>query len=370
MMKMILRAALAVSVWLGGYAHAQRLITAGDSTVFGLGLTAPQMFANRLAGDLHLPLVNRAVNGNQVGDLSMDSLVFQPLATDTEVIQVVNDQRIYGINAALQEVAVEALRDVIVKATAPVRVLPQAMMLTGTWAVTGAPFWGEYTDGISTATAPSVCGSTVWVSYVATQWVNGHSQATVMIDGALVDTIHSDAGGAALETQNNVAGHTSTMWFPATKAYTGLSSGCHTVQLSTIISGQRFYSEGITGSAQQPGARVYLNKIPPIGAACTPAPCGTPANLASYNASWAALVAEMTAAGRLVVLVDAGLSLATDYQTDQLHPNAGGNVKEEVADYQAITGQPFLSVAAIQVDPSGNFYGVRGSSIVQLQAAP
>lgn len=310
----------------GASAQAQRIVAYGDSITNGLGISpATQMYRNQIGGVLNLPVVNRAVDGDMAGDVSTDTLTFQPLASDKVFMMIgTNDERIYGTSPALRAISMEAIRDAAVIATAPVRTVASAMTLGGTWTATPG-FFGSYTDNAGSTASASICGSTIWFSYVATAWSMGHGVATVTIDGTLVDTVHGDAGGIALATQN----HPSTPWFPATKRYGGLSSGCHTVQITTTVTGQRFYVEWLAGSAQPAGAPLYLSNVIRMNAAGYATYGGSDANIASYNSDIAALAAELVGDGRNVTLIDnwSAINPATDMQSDGIHLSAYGNVK-------------------------------------------
>lgn len=356
-------------------AHAQRLVTYGDSITAGQGLTSAQMYANELGATSGLPVVNRAVSGSMMADQAMDIYKFQPAPTDTVTVMLgTNDQRWYGISAARRSVAIEFLRSIIVAAAAPVKTPGTAWTYSSGWAPTGFGYFGIRTSLSSvvgeTATT-TVCGPIIWLTYIASDIsnANSNSAATVSIDGSVVDTIATNESGIAIVT------YLGQQWAPATRRY-ATTTGIHTVKVTTTTGGQYFWLEQASGSCQAPASKVYVSNIIPISASGQTAissPGGTDANIANYNNSIASLVSEVAADGLSVSLVNNNsmLILPTDYQADGIHPNAGGDVKV-ANDFYAAFPQPTYVDAKIQVDSVGNFYGVKadGTGRVKLQAAP
>lgn len=347
-----------------------RLVCYGDSITTGGGLTAQQMYANQLGTALGIAVVNRAVSGSMMADQAMDIYAFKPLATDIVTIMLgTNDQRFYGVNAARQAADIEILRNIVVMAGTSAQSLGTSWTKSSGWTNTPDGYFGIFSDSAGDVASVTVSGSTVWVGYIVDDLSIGHSRAIVKIDGVQVDEIISDASGAGVTSYLN------RQWAPAARRYSGLSSGSHTVEVTTQVAGNRFWLEYAAGSANSAGAKVAVSNIIPITASAQGAigAGGSDANIASYNSAIATLVSQAVTDGLNVALIDnhAALTLATDYQLDVVHPNASGNVKVEAAFYAPWAPPPPTYVdAKIQVDAAGIFYGAKVDGTGRVRLSP
>lgn len=297
----------------------------GDSIARGVGASVPANSWHALATP-----INTAVDSTQAAD---DSRIVQEAEPDPKRVYVTaiggNDAAFYKNDAAKQEYFRRALRSILAWRLLPDRKAgrgPKAgITFSGTWADMSSPNpCGRYTTEANASGTATVNGDTVYIGLS-----EGHypgydvmsDQVKVVIDGVDKGTFSVDAPGVT-----TILGQ----WYGrACWRFTGLGSGDHTVTITNLSqSGKHLHLDYIAGSTQAAAPRVIVGNCIKFTDAYMADLGITASTIQAYNTIISDVVAEFTAHGRDVQIMDrySVINQAIHSSDYWGHPNDAGQI--------------------------------------------
>jgi hypothetical protein len=191
---------------------------------------------------------------------------------------------------------------------------------TGSWANTQGNAFGKTTTANGAKVEETFSGDVLYLGYLAQNSSSTDSVVEVRVDGNLIDTISS------YMNSNTVGGNS---FSGMCNRYAGLGAGAHTVELTvTSAGGKRFYYDFVAGSDDIDSAGVALSNVPEYSPAGYTSFGITSAIIDQYNAIVDDLIADFTADGLNIALVDNHASIVnTTDLADSVHPNNAGHAK-------------------------------------------
>lgn len=323
---------------LSARAHAAYYVN-GDS--FSQGQVAQFCgFTCLIEVKLDAPVTSKSVSGGMCGDLVPQALTVNTAAGDVVIVETgTNGQRHYGINATLQAAHLDCMRALVGWLAIANKVTARAVSgESPTMTDTGIENIGRSSYPLGTVgttkTFTNVCGTAIDTAVINVDTGGTAAPYAVSIDGVLRGNYASSIAGLTSINGYNYA--------DGAKRFS-VGSGCHTVVLTQTGAGY-LYVQWVAGNQQTVYPTVIVTNI--IRQGTTPG-CGysvfggSDANVASYNADIAALVAEFQADGFDVRLADinAAVNNTTDLATtDCLHPVQSGHNKMGAVIWNAISG--------------------------------
>ncbi len=268
--------------------------------------------------------VKGAVSGDQAADLSKVMQGLTPSASKKYTLMIgTNDIRTYKNDAGKKEYFKRFLRQSVAwpALLSKVKARDAGMTYTGTWSNTAVNSFGKYTTANGATAQATVSGNSAYVCYIIQNYAGTDSAVNVEIDSNLVGTLSANGSSPSMNTVNG------STYSSACQRYTGLGAGSHTVKLTvTSANGKYFYLDYIAGSAQASTPKILLSNIIRMTSAAYTSFGITDATTDAYNDIIDDLIAEFSADGLNVTLVDnhAVIDPATDLQGDGVHPDASG----------------------------------------------
>ncbi|MES3041799.1 MAG: SGNH/GDSL hydrolase family protein [Pseudomonadota bacterium] len=327
-----------LSLTLAAGAGAQTISAFGDSQTDATYTASANRWRTILAGNLGQTITNYSHGGDQVGD-QLPIVIARPSpgANDTSIIWLGTNHQKQGVDATKQGYFKEGLRALILqRALAVILTAASVSGETGSWSGTGLwPSFGRASTSVGSTKTFTVSGTAVYPTVLVVDSAGGAGTYEIKIDSGTAQAFNSTA-----------AGITSPNGYPYSERahrFAGLSSGAHTVELK-MTGSSNFYVQWAGGNTQSVKPKVYVANIPRMSSASGlgyAAWGGSTANVQSYNADIAAMVAELVADGLDVTLVDlySALNDTTDlHSADGLHISDAGHVKVAAAFHTAMTG--------------------------------
>lgn len=287
----------------------------GDSIAEGVGASA----TSRRWYERFRP-INYAVSASQVADVSGRQ---RDVNVEDEYFLGIggNDAIFYKDDAAKQEYFRRCLRACLAWRLLADRKTargPQAgIAFTGTWGDMPAPSpCGKYTTQNGAMASATVSGDTVYVGVSEGDYPDMSEAINVVIDGV--------SHGNFSVKRPGVTTHLGQWWGRVAWRFTGLGAGSHSVIVTHVSpTGKFLHLDYIAGSAQAATPRVIVGNVMKFTDAYMAEKSITVSTIQAYNAIIAAVVAEFTAHGFPVVLLDryAGFDPATQSADYWGHPN-------------------------------------------------
>lgn len=294
----------------------------GDSITFGDFATVPATlgYVGLLSTALARPITNYGISGDMVPDQTARVYTTNPAYGDISTIMLgVNDERTYGLNSTTLGYYRRGLQCLAAYlGLGNKQFAISSGTYTGTWTNTTAYGLGKNsaTNG-STATF-TVNGTTVYVGMIQQDASPG--TFNVLIDGTVAGSYTTQTTGLG-PTVNGVSFGAMLLRFP------GLSAGSHTIEIvvTSATSGSNVvYVDWVAGNAQTVLPRVYVGQVTYAEVYNSG---GSSANVDSYNAVIASLIADLVSDGLNVTPVTTNvLNLSVDMD-GAYHPINTGHVK-------------------------------------------
>lgn len=316
------------------------IVAYGNSNTVGhnlpgyvLNTPPPDAYISVLASTLGVSKDVRAGSGNMMADQSWSGLYgTTPSASNHYTILLgTNDTQHYGSSPVKRDAAINFLRNILVWNLCPVKTLARdaGMSFTGSWSNTPVNSIGRMTTSLDAEAVATVNGTNVYVSYILQNASGSEATFDIIVDDVLAKTVVCN-GTAVGDTLlgRSYAG--------ACVEVSGLEAGPHVVRVVNKVAGKSLFLEYIAGSDQQERPHAFVCDIPYRTTAGYGGGANNDANVDSYNAAIAVLLAELAVASHNVHRVAIpDFNTAAHYQSDGIHFNIAGH---------AVFAGDFLSV--------------------------
>lgn len=287
----------------------------GDSIAEGIGASTTE----RRWYERFRP-VNYAVSASQVADVSGRQ---RDVNVEDEYFLGIggNDAIFYKDDAAKQEYFRRCFRACLAWRLLADRKTargPQAgIAFTGTWGDMPTPSpCGKYTTQNGATASATVSGDTVYIGVSEGDYPDMSEAINVVIDGV-------NKGNFSVK-RTGITTYLGQWWGRVAWRFTGLGAGSHSVIVTHVSpTGKFLHLDYIAGSAQAATPRVIVGNVMKFTDAYMAEKGITVATIQAYNAIIAAVVAEFTAHGLPVSLLDryANFDPATESADYWGHPN-------------------------------------------------
>lgn len=298
----------------------------GDSIARGVGASTPANSWHALVTP-----INTAVDSTQAAD---DSRIVQEAEPDPKRVYVTaigtNDAGQYKDNSAKQAFFKNVFRAILAWRLLPARKTgrgPKAgITFSGTWADSPSPNpCGKYTTEYNASGTATVNGDTVYIALS-----EGHyelydfmsQQVKVVIDNV-------DKGTFSVDAPQGVTTYLSQWYGRACWRFSGLGAGNHTVTITNLSqSGKFLHLDYIAGSTQAAAPRVIVGNCVKFTDAYMTDLGITASTIQAYNTIISDVVAEFTAHGRDVQIMDrySVINQAIHSSDYWGHPNDAGQI--------------------------------------------
>lgn len=297
----------------------------GDSIARGVGASTPENSWHALATP-----INTAVDSTQAAD---DSRIVQEAEPDPKRVYVTaiggNDAAFYKNDAAKQEYFRRVFRSILAWRLLPDRKTGRGakagITFSGTWADTPSPSpCGKFTTAYNASGTATVNGDTVYIA-LSEGHLDGYD---VMSDQVKVVIDSVDKGTFSVDVQG-IMTHVGQWYGRACWRFSGLGAGNHTVTITNLSqSGKYLHLDYIAGSTQAAAPRVIVGNCVKFTDAYMTDLGITASTIQAYNTIISDVVAEFTAHGRDVQIMDrySVINQAIHSSDYWGHPNDAGQI--------------------------------------------
>lgn len=328
----------------------------GDSIMSGAVASAPANgYVSRIGVALGVPINNLSVPGHMAMDMEASFYTQNFECGDTTLIGFgANDQAMYLLDANKRNCYVDAMRAYAVLASAETKLATPANGVTfsGTWS--NSYSYGTYGSVVPGSKAVfGSNGSNLAVGFIR----QAGSTATfrVKVDG-ISKGVYSSGGDITTRKGKTIG--------PACLLFRGLGEGLHAVEIEVVNSDGywptyfRFFSDC------SPKATACVMSV---SRAIAYTGGGSDSNVAQYNSSLSAMVAELQSIGLKVLMADVtSLLKLPDDMYDDVHWNDFGHLKAAAAVLGQLQNPPISFRLGTVFSANGEYYLLKPTGLSRI----